>query len=48
MIDYGCYCVRGTRISESVYENVILGEEYFDGECGFPDEFEWSIVDFLN
>jgi hypothetical protein len=48
MIDYGCYCVRGTRISENVYENVILGEEYFDGECGFTDEFEWSIVDSIN
>lgn len=48
MIRDNCYCLRGIRIKKYDSEDnssTQIGEEYFDGECGYPDEFEATVVD---
>jgi hypothetical protein len=44
MVKDGIYCLRGIRVSESENELTPIGTEYFDGECGCPDEFEVEIL----
>lgn len=50
MLEDGMYCLRGTWVAKKGYGAVencgfIEGKEYFDGECGSTDEFEFTIVD---